>query len=354
MNCYDREHFAGDFPKQLYRQHPRGTLRDVAGEVGLGLPEEQMANLVWFDVDGDGDADLLAFQDQGLFLYRHDKGAFVRETVLARATGEAAKIGRSRGNFWLFDGKFTVADFDGDGALDVFSSSKRGNVLLRNRRGWLEAVDPAGVGLPSKSITANWVDYDNDGLPDLHLVPQGLYRQRPDHAFEPTGLLEVEQDRYQAAIVNWLDFDNDGRLDVLLALDENPDFGRWWQLDRQPKRRGRWQLVAMRNVAAAGHWLQLSPHGGEGNAQGIGATVTVTAGGRRQVQTVGASEGSFFSQGHYRLYFGLGQSGTAEAVEVRWPDGPVQRLTDVAADRSMTIEREPRPGPKANTTGTNR
>ena len=52
VNCYDRENFAGDYPKQLYQQGPKGALRDVADKVRLGLPDQQMANLAWLDFDG--------------------------------------------------------------------------------------------------------------------------------------------------------------------------------------------------------------------------------------------------------------------------------------------------------------
>jgi hypothetical protein len=339
VNCYDRENFAGDYPKQLYRQGPEGVLRNVAEDVGLGLPDQQMANLVWFDADGDDDADLLAFQDDGLFLYRNERGSFIQEAVVRRTSQEARKIGQTRGNYWFYDGKFAVADDDGDGDLDVFSSSKRGNVLLRNQRGKLEVADLAALGLPPESTTAIWVDYDNDGLPDLHLIPQGLYRQRPGGTFERTGILATHPDRYQAAIVNWADLDNDGRLDVLIALDENPDFRHWWEFRKQPKQRGRWQIVTLRNTAAAGHWLQVELSGQDGNRQGIGATVAVKVGESTRLQSVGAHDGSFFSQGHYRTYFGLGERNGVDAIVIRWPDGVEQQLGGASASRRIRIDR---------------
>jgi len=343
VNCYDRDNVAGDYPKQLYRQGPRGVLRDVAEQVGIGLPEQQMANLVWFDVDGDGKTDLLAFQDEGLFLYRQSNGSFKREAVVKRGLEQAERVGQTQGNSWFFDGKLSIADYDGDGDLDVFSSSKRGNILLRNQGGRLEVVALDATGLPSRSTVANWVDFDNDGLPDLHLIPQGLFRQRADHTFEETGLLAVEANRYDAAIVNWADFDNDGTIDVLMALNENSEFRRWWEFRKRPKPRSQWDVVALRNTAKVGHWLQVALVGTEGNRQGIGATVYVTVGQSTRVQTVGASEGSFYSQGHYRLYFGLGTRQKIDAIRVRWPDGAEQELRDIAADRLLSIVRESAP-----------
>ena len=55
---------------------------------------------------------------------------------------------------------------------------------------------------------------------------------------------------------------------------------------------------------------------------------------------VGSSEGSFFSQGHYRLYFGLGTHAQADIVRIRWPDGRVQEMHDVAGDTLLLVEQE--------------
>lgn len=340
VNCYDRENVAGDYPKQLYRQYPAGTLRNVAAEVGLGLPDQQMGNLAWVDADGDGDQDLLAFQDEGLLLYRHEGTAFVREVVATRAKDPNLIIGRSGEAASHFDGKLTIGDFDADGRPDVFSSSRRGNVLLRNRDGRFESIDPQAVGLPTVSTYAAWVDFDNDGRLDLYVFPQGLHRQRADGRFEPTGILAAHPDEFVAVIANWADLDNDGRLDVVFALDPNPRFKPWWRLKEEPTERGRWKVVAYRNLApTANRWLQVDLQGSSGNRQGIGAIVQVKAGTQTQTQAVGHAEGSFFSQGHYRVHFGVADAARVDALVVRWPDGAVQELPAVESGQRLTIER---------------
>jgi hypothetical protein len=336
VNCYDRQRLAADFPKQLYRQTADGQLTDVAEAVGLGLPAEQMGSIAWFDVEGDGDIDLLAFQDEGIVLYRNDGNSFGKELVFARTTAEGEKVGHTTESAWLFDGKLSAADFDGDGDMDLFSASKRGNLVLENHGGRFSARELGSLRLPDRSMTANWVDFDNDGLMDLHLVPQGLYRQRPDRRFDETGMLAVNRDRYRAAIANWFDLDNDGRPDLLMALDEHP------QPDRPEKHKGRWQLVMHRNAGATGNWLQLKLVGGAGNRQAIGARVTLATPSGQQTSEVGASEGSFFSQGHHRLYFGLGKHARAETVAIRWPDGSRQELHDVDGGRLLTVQQEVR------------
>lgn len=337
VNCYDRKHVKGSYPKQLYVQGRDGVLHDEAIAMGLGLPGRQLGSFSFFDLDDDGGLDLLTFEDEGLFLYRNKDGHFVREDVLTRSSKGFEPIGHSERNF--FDGKVSVADFDADGDLDAFSASNRGNVLMVDRRGRLVAVNPEDVGLPATSLTANWVDYDNDGLPDLHLVPQGLFRQNKDHTFEREGLLDFPADQYHAAICSWFDMDNDGRIDVLMALNRNPNFRHWWQFSR--KKSGpssSFDIVALRNVGTTNHWLQLALVGKTGNRQAIGARVVVVTPEGSQAQEVGASEGSFWSQGHYRLYFGLGPHAKVNEIRIRWPDGHQQELKDVAADRLLSVQ----------------
>jgi hypothetical protein len=57
-----------------------------------------------------------------------------------------------------------------------------------------------------------------------------------------------------------------------------------------------------------------------------------------QTQQVGLNDGAFFSQGHYRLYFGLGSRPRADQLTIRWPDGETQELRNVAADKLLVIE----------------
>jgi hypothetical protein len=68
----------------------------------------------------------------------------------------------------------------------------------------------------------------------------------------------------------------------------------------------------------------------------IGARVTVTANGRKQIEET-RSGGSFISQNDFRLHFGLGKSTTAD-VSVRWPAGRVETFRGVAAGQVVTIE----------------
>ena len=77
--------------------------------------------------------------------------------------------------------------------------------------------------------------------------------------------------------------------------------------------------------------------GTKSNPDGIDARVTLVAEGRRQVQEV-RSGGSYLSQSHLRVHFGLGSETKIDRIEVRWPSGAVDKIKNSSADRFLTVE----------------
>ena len=114
------------------------------------------------------------------------------------------------------------------------------------------------------------------------------------------------------------DFDNDGDLD--LVVNNNPgDTGRA-ELSRA--------TVLRNNVGERRAWLAVELRGTRVNRDGVGALVTVETGAGRQVRLVTAGSG-FASQQSARLYFGLGERETVDALTVRWPGGRVERFENI-------------------------
>jgi enediyne biosynthesis protein E4 len=66
----------------------------------------------------------------------------------------------------------------------------------------------------------------------------------------------------------------------------------------------------------------------------------VTAGGKRRARAV-LSQSSYYSHDDLRVHFGVGPATTIDEIEVRWPDGGVQRLKDVAVRKTITIAEAP-------------
>ena len=93
------------------------------------------------------------------------------------------------------------------------------------------------------------------------------------------------------------------------------------------------------NNRSDNHWLAVDLRGPRGNAEAIGARVRIEAAGRAQTGWVGQSDGSRYSQGHYRVYFGLGNAPVADSVSVVWPDGRRTKVRDVEADQVLEIAR---------------
>jgi hypothetical protein len=345
INCLDRGNVAGTYGKQLYAQTADGKLMNVASRHGLDLPDHELNDLAWLDVDNDGDVDLVTHESTGYYVYRNQDGQFAGEFMCRGKfeRGDVAKLKGDTFDYWQFEGKLAFGDFDNDGDLDIFASAKKGNALLVNEGGKYVPTDLAARGLPAASVTAVWVDYDNDGWLDLHTVPEGLLRQNRDGSFVRTGMLENRSQAYQAAIVNWYDRDNDGDQDALIALEDNFTLWRWWEKPFKGKNvkgkddRFDWHVSSYRNLGAKGHWLQVNLIGSRGNPQAIGARVTLATSHGQHTQTVGASEGSYLSQGHYRLYFGLGDQTSVPSVQVHWPDGRTTELRNVKANQLLTV-----------------
>jgi len=115
------------------------------------------------------------------------------------------------------------------------------------------------------------------------------------------------------------DFDNDGALDII--MNSNPG-------DSGDASKARPALLR-NNVGARRNWLAVELTGRESNRDAAGAMVTIETGGTKQLRLVSAGSG-FASQNSERLYFGLNDRSTVDALTVRWPSGRVERFETAA------------------------
>ena len=242
---------------------------------------------------------------------------------------------RLEGDAWTFVGgaplrnvgfdvdHIAVGDLEADGDLDAFAASAGGNTLVRMGRRGLRALDPARFRLPRTARSFAFVDYDNDGDTDAHLMPQGLFEWRKGR-FRRTRDLDYGRTDLAYAIDNWVDLDGDGRREPLTARGRDEFASN--------------QTVELRrNRVRGGHWLELDLRGPAANAQAIGASAKARIGERWIHQWVGQNDDSRHSSGHYRLYFGLGKERRIDKLVVTWPDGSKRVLRDLRADRILRI-----------------
>ncbi len=180
-------------------------------------------------------------------------------------------------------------------------------------------------------------DYDLDAYPDIlaangHLDEE-IERVQPNVGYKQTPLLMRNEGKgvfqevaaFQAPLVArgmaFGDYDRDGDLDVLIATNHGP-------------------AVLYRNDGGnSNHWLSVKLEGTRSNRNGIGAVVRVTSAGGTQSQTV-HSGSSFCSASDLALTFGLGQDPKAARVEIDWPGGVRQTLSDVSAGQRLVIKEQ--------------
>jgi hypothetical protein len=289
----------------LYRQNPDGSFADRSS--GLRRARVAGTHFRWLDVNGNGRDELLVSRSGRLLVYGRSSGGRWSKRELVRIFGTSPS-------------RLAVADYDRDGDPDLFSAAPDGNTLLENRSGQFVARGPGRLGLPKGgSFMASWVDYDNDGRADLYAAPQGLFRQTGNR-FRRTGLAR-SRPSMNDGIGTWFDFNTDGARDLVL-YDSSPASQR---------------ATLLENRGRGHHWLEVELRGPGGEYPAAGARVRVRTGDHVQTQWVGQNDGSRYSAGHYRLYFGLGKSARADSVKVRWPNGSVRNLHRVRADRLLRV-----------------
>jgi hypothetical protein len=335
---------------QMFEQAADGTFRELAAAKGLEAKGDGLST--WLDADHDGDMDLFWTTKREAWLYRNKNGHF-----------DAESVGTLRGRVR----QISKADYDGDGDLDIYLAAPDGSSLLVGERGNFAIVEPERLGLPHDAICGNWVDYNNDGMQDLHVLPGGIFQQRADHKFYQTDLLGNEEPRKSAFCI-WFDSNNDGHRDLLVAvprettLFENLRAGIARRIGQDAKawisqnqflfflqgltmghpffRPVIWDLALYESIERDRHWLEVGLTGPRGNRPAIGASVRVRTASGTQVQAVGHAEGSVRSSGHYRVYFGLGDEARIDSVQLAWPDGSLQEIEGGASDRLLTIQQE--------------
>jgi hypothetical protein len=330
---------AGD---SLYHNKGDGTFEDVSTKAGVSDPGGRFGmGVAWSDFDRDGRPDLVVANDAGPnFLYKNNgNGTFV--DVALQAGTALSEDGKEQGSMGVAIGDY---DHSGGWSILVTNFSDEYNALYRHDKGF-QFTDVSFASLTAKASIplvgwgAHFLDYDNDGWLDLlvvngHVYPQVeragfgaryaqrklLYRNNQNGTFTEItsaagpALGEPAVSRGSATG----DLDQDGDLDVIVN-----------NLDGPP--------TVLRNDGGNRHnFLEVDLEGRTGNRSAIGAIATVNAGNLVQRAERRAGD-SYLSASDGRLHFGLGTRAKVDAVEVRWPNGTVQRFRDISANTFINI-----------------
>ncbi len=88
------------------------------------------------------------------------------------------------------------------------------------------------------------------------------------------------------------------------------------------------------------HWLMVRLIGGRSNRDGLGARLTVTSPQGMTLYNHATASVGYASSSDKRVHFGLGTMDRIRTLEVLWPSGRRQTLSEVKVDQILTI-REP-------------
>jgi enediyne biosynthesis protein E4 len=326
----------------LYHNLGGGKFENVTTKAKIDQTSGQYAfSVSTLDYDDDGWPDIYVACDStpSILYHNNHDGSFTDRAVIAGAAFN--EDGREQAGMGS-----TVADYDGDGKLDIFKTnfSDDTSTLYRNNgNGTFDDVTyAAGLGLYTRYLGwgTMFLDFDNDSWPDLLLVnghvypevdkqnlgssyeePRILYHNNGNKTFSDisaeagSGITAIHAGRGLAIGDLW----NDGRTSAVITnMNAGPS-------------------LLVNQIRSANHWIGLRMVGTKSNRDGIGAKVMVKAGSRVLVNEV-RSGSSYDSNNDMRLHFGLGAASKVEWVQVRWPSGLNEQFDNVPVDAIQTLK----------------
>jgi hypothetical protein len=336
------ESYKGQSPT-LYHNRGDGTFEDVTKKAGLYDPACKSLGVALLDFDGDGKIDLFVSNDtQPNKLYKNNgNGTF---TDVAVSAGVAfSEAGTARAGMGV-----DAADYDGSGRQSLIIGNFSNEMMaLYHNEGTGLFIDEGPTSTIGKATLLTltfgcfFFDYDLDGLLDIVAIdghvaddinsvqPKVTYAE-PPHLFRNLGQKKFDEitskvgSAFSRPIVGrgaaYADIDNDGDLDLLITTNNGPAY------------------LFRNDGGNQNNFLRVKAIGTASNRDAIGARVSVKLAGGAELHNMVRGGSSYCSQSELPLTFGLGKSDKVSRVEIAWPSGRKDTVSDVVANQLITIQ----------------
>ena len=318
----------------LYRNRGDGTFEDVSAKAGIAAHPGRGMSVGFADYDNDGFPDVFVSNDNMPNFLFHNKG-----------DGTFEEVGLLNGVALRDHGKAVASmgvefkDYDNDGHPDLFVTALAGETYplfrgLGGAGGFTDATYASKLGALSAKHSG-WglgvFDFDNDGWKDLFTANSHVndrveqfeaatYKEANSVFRNVTGKFVDASAEAGFTLAKahrgaaFADFDGDGRMDaVVSSLGESAE-------------------LYQNATPLAGHWIVLQLTGTRSNRDGIGAKVRIGSQYAEMTTALG-----YASSALNGVHFGLGALDVISKVEIRWPSGAVQILTNVKADQVLRV-----------------
>jgi hypothetical protein len=329
---------------KLYHNLGGGKFENVSQKAGIADPTSKSLGVTVFDFDGDGWPDIFVANDtQPNKLYRNNHDGTFKEAGMIAGVA-FSEHGMTRGGMGV-----DTCDYDRSGRPHLlvgnFSNQMLG--LYHNEGGgfFVDEAPSSTVGsasLLALAFATFFFDFDLDGFPDIFAAcghieeeissvqpkikyqqPPLLFRNLAKRKFE--NLSAAMGPEFARPIVArgaaFGDLDRDGDLDLAITTNNGPAY------------------VFRNDGGNLNNWICVRTAGTKSNRNGIGAVVRVQSASGKQWNCV-HSGSSYCSQSDLALTFGLGKDAVVTALEIEWPSGTKQKLTNISVNQLITVDED--------------